>query len=65
MSKKEKEEKNISRQACDFCKKRKIKCVGEDGISCAACSLRKIPCTYNCPMKKRGPQPQQKSGYYY
>ncbi|KAG0227973.1 fungal-specific transcription factor domain-containing protein [Mortierella sp. GBAus27b] len=42
-------------QACDPCRKKKIKC---DGIrpSCANCAKLDLPCTYLPSMKKRGPR---------
>jgi hypothetical protein len=51
------EEKEKFHQACDFCRKRKIRCNGDKNTPCSGCITKKIPCTFTCPVKKRGPQP--------
>ncbi|KAA6386409.1 MAG: hypothetical protein EZS28_018063, partial [Streblomastix strix] len=40
-------------QACDLCRKKKIKCDGKK--PCMNCSSRELDCTYNVPVKRRGP----------
>ncbi|KAH7128544.1 hypothetical protein B0J11DRAFT_273589 [Dendryphion nanum] len=52
--------KSISNRACDACKLRKIKCQPfNQGLSpdvpCQPCRDASIQCTYNSPVKKRGP----------
>ncbi|KAI9203618.1 uncharacterized protein BJ171DRAFT_509093 [Polychytrium aggregatum] len=43
-----------NKRACDTCRIKRNKCSG--GQPCSGCQDFGIPCTYNTPMKKRGPQ---------
>lgn len=44
-------------RACDFCRRRKIKCHTEIGHKrCSLCSRLNHTCTYNDPVLKRGPK---------
>ncbi|KAA6386229.1 MAG: hypothetical protein EZS28_018243, partial [Streblomastix strix] len=45
-------------KACDACRMRKIRC---DGVQpCSACLSRKDTCTFDMPVKKRGPNGKKK-----
>ncbi|KAH6721627.1 hypothetical protein BKA61DRAFT_591065 [Leptodontidium sp. MPI-SDFR-AT-0119] len=44
-----------SRNACDACRARKVKCLYEGEQTCQACIELSVPCTRNRPRKKRGP----------
>ncbi|PVH77460.1 hypothetical protein DL98DRAFT_637555 [Cadophora sp. DSE1049] len=44
-----------SRNACDACRARKVKCLYEGDGKCQACIELAVPCTRNRPRKKRGP----------
>ncbi len=44
-------------RACDFCKKRKIRCEGT--IPCTACQRRGQVCTFTREQSKRGPKPKR------
>ncbi|CAO3683758.1 unnamed protein product [Rhizopus microsporus] len=47
-------------RACDFCRIKKTKCIIMEGYkTCKNCILAEEGCTYNIPIKKRGPP----SGY--
>ncbi|ORX88388.1 hypothetical protein K493DRAFT_319513 [Basidiobolus meristosporus CBS 931.73] len=45
-------------QACDTCRKKKIKCDG-DRTGCSNCARLKVDCTYLPSLKKRGPRQGQ------
>ncbi|KAK9692595.1 hypothetical protein K7432_014259 [Basidiobolus ranarum] len=45
-------------QACDTCRKKKVKCDG-NRPSCSNCIRLKVPCTYLPSLKKRGPRQGQ------
>jgi hypothetical protein len=45
--------RTVVAQACDYCRKRKVKCDGE--YPCAVCKSRNLDCTYLIPVRKRGP----------
>ncbi|KAA6372561.1 MAG: hypothetical protein EZS28_031912 [Streblomastix strix] len=50
--------RQIVLQACDACRMRKIRC---DGVQpCSACLSRKDTCTFDMPVKKRGPNGKKK-----
>ncbi|KXN67359.1 nuclear protein, partial [Conidiobolus coronatus NRRL 28638] len=43
-------------QACDACRKKKIKCDGEENQVCTNCQRRKVSCVYTPTTAKRGPR---------
>jgi hypothetical protein len=45
-------------KACDFCKKRKIRCEGV--MPCIQCQRRGFPCNFSSEQHKRGPKPKKK-----
>ena len=45
-------------KACDFCKKRKIRCEGV--MPCIQCQRRGFPCNFTSEQHKRGPKPKKK-----
>jgi hypothetical protein len=48
-----KSQRTVVAQACDYCRKRKVKCDGE--LPCAVCKLRNQECSFLLPIRKRGP----------
>ncbi|CAH0028755.1 unnamed protein product [Clonostachys rhizophaga] len=50
----------MSKQACDSCRQRKVKC---DQLSptCSPCQLSGLLCSYYKPRRKRGPKPRHRS----
>lgn len=54
--------RRVSR-ACDECRKRKTKCIGQ-GQHCQTCVAKSVPCTFQFPSCKRGPKPKQQAGYF-
>jgi hypothetical protein len=43
-------------KACDYCHKKRIKCIpGEDDSACQRCLMKGIKCTFDKPVNKRGP----------
>ncbi|KAI8881402.1 hypothetical protein K501DRAFT_334749 [Backusella circina FSU 941] len=43
-------------KACDFCRRRKVRCSFQPGKICYNCEAYKIPCEFTSRQKKRGPQ---------
>ncbi|KAJ9063074.1 hypothetical protein DSO57_1004006 [Entomophthora muscae] len=43
-------------QACDACRKKKIKCDGQDNKECSSCATKKVECVYTPTSTKRGPR---------
>ncbi|KAI0227993.1 Gypsy retrotransposon integrase-like protein 1, partial [Massospora cicadina] len=54
--------RRVSR-ACDECRKRKTKCIGQ-GQHCQACMAKKVACTFQFPTCKRGPKPKLQPSYF-
>ncbi|KIK70176.1 hypothetical protein GYMLUDRAFT_213326 [Collybiopsis luxurians FD-317 M1] len=54
------DKKQRLRNACDFCKKKKIRCdsaiANNPGNTCSNCLKENIECTHTAPRKKRGPR---------
>ena len=59
----------LTRQACDACKIRKVKCINDDSSApsglnhrpCQRCSRLTIQCTYALPQRCRGPRRSRRS----
>jgi len=59
----------LTRQACDACKIRKVKCINDDSPApsalshppCQRCSRLTIQCTYALPQRCRGPRKSRRS----
>jgi Fungal Zn(2)-Cys(6) binuclear cluster domain len=50
------EKRKRTSKACDYCHKKRIKCLpGEDESACQRCVLKGIKCTFDKPVNKRGP----------
>ncbi|CAO3624712.1 unnamed protein product [Mucor hiemalis] len=43
-------------RACDFCRRRKVKCIFQEGESCYNCQAYNEECKFTANIKKRGPQ---------
>lgn len=48
-----------TRRACDDCRIRKVKCIPTVS-SCESCEKRRVSCTFDNPILKRGPKPRSK-----
>lgn len=54
--------KTRARIACDYCKRRKVKCDGEFVRPCTQCKKKGIECSWETPTNKRGRKKRPRSG---